>query len=981
MWNCLPGNLRALAAPLCKVEIHQDAFKGLNNLRSLYLSGNSLTSLPWLPPSLTVLGLDLNHIYDIVQPFKTPLLQQLNLSKNCYYANPCNQSFYIHEDVFRDLPKLESLNLGYNNLTAVPAGLPSSLVILDLKENTISEIKEGDFSNLTNLRNLNLEWNCQRCDHAARPCFPCPNNAPLSLQPKSLYIENSSLFYLSLRGNSLRTFPVGFFRSLSRLKKLDLSDNLLAFAMRNGTFFAELRSLTWISLIYNYEPLKTFSELILSPHLGEISGLKTLLLSGNFFHTLSMQSLDILAKLRQLVELELRMNFISSCNMTVLSQLHSLTTVILSQNMLTFFACNANKSSESNSLQIMQNQASFMSHTIPETIVLPDRRIISAGLWETQEQETMVISDNDKDIPQIPTMWDFKRKFCENQLFFDLSQNDILSINRNVFKGMEKAVCLDLSYNYMSQTLKSGQFLPISKLVYLNLAYNRIDLYFKEAFMELNATLKALDLSSNDFHFQMRGMGHRFDFIQNLPLLEALSFSNNGIGMRIDHELNSTSLKYLYFSGNRLDIMWDSSSRGQYVRFFQNLVNLIYLDISENQLRSLSPDMLSNLPISLRALSVSRNFLNYFPWDNITSLSNLRHLNLSANHIAHLTSKVIDFGANLYLLDLSHNRIGSLPEKFFSKALSLRYLYLDNNVIKHLNHLSLPDFLGNISALQMLTLHNNQFDCTCNSSWFADHLRTSNVEIPHLTTYVRCEFPESLQGESVVSMDRRSCQEIFGSFAFLLSSFLAIAVTAMPLLKHLYGWDLWYCLQVLWAAHKGYSQLPGKDIRSLSTAYDAFVVFDTENQAVRDWVYNELLVQLENTGDRKFCLSLEERDWVPGLSCIENLHSAVYNSRKTIFVLTSDHFGASVNGVIRQAFFMVQQRLLDEKVDVAMLVLLGKVFPKLRYLQLRKRLCRKSVLSWPTNPRAQPLFWSRMRMALSSDNLRNYDSNMSESFI
>ncbi|KAK2851482.1 hypothetical protein Q5P01_007758 [Channa striata] len=91
--------------------------------------------------------------------------------------------------------------------------------------------------------------------------------------------------------------------------------------------------------------------------------------------------------------------------------------------------------------------------------------------------------------------------------------------------------------------------------------------------------------------------------------------------------------------------------------------------------------------------------------------------------------------------------------------------------------------------------------------------------------------------------------------------------------------------------------------------------------------------------------------------------------------------GERVNGVIRQAFFMVQQRLLDEKVDTAVLVLLDEMFPKLKYLQLRKRLCKKSVLSWPKNPRAQPLFWNRMRMALSSDNLKFYDNNMSESFI
>ncbi|XP_071777141.1 toll-like receptor 9 [Centroberyx gerrardi] len=974
MWNCLPGSLRALDDHSCKMEIHYDAFRSLINLEVLHLSGNSLTSLPWLPDSLKVLDLENNRIFNISHPFNTPLLKQLLLTKNCFYANPCNQSFYINEDVFRGLSKLKQLSLGYNNLTAVPTGLPASLEDLDLRENTITEILEGAFANLTVLKSLNLEWNCQRCDHAARPCFPCPQNRSLYLHPNSLYAKNSSMRNLSLRGNSLRTFPEGLFRPLRNLKTLDLSDNLLAYAIRNGTFFTELKGLTWISLIYNYEPMKTFPELILSPHLGNVSRLQSLLLSGNFFHNLSSQSFEVLSKLHELKKLELRMNFIDTCNMSALGQLPSLTNVILSQNMLNFLPCSSSQSSEHVSQQSSQNQNSNTYNFPDPPLMLKDRKVTRSDPWEPNKQ-TNLLEILEDDVSQIPTIWDFKYYFCQNNLTFDLSQNDILSLNKDIFVGMENAVCLDLSYNYMSQTLKGGLFNNMKNLVYLNMAYNRIDLYYREAFSELNTSLKILDLSNNEFHFLMKGMGHRFEFIHSLTNLEVLSLANNGIGMRIDHRLSSNSLKYLYFSGNHLDIMWDSGNNN-YIHFFQDLTNLIYLDISQNELRSVSPDVLCNLPRSTEALSISNNQLNYFPWQNITALRSLRHLNLSGNFLDNLPHIVITFGSNFSLLDLSHNHISSVPEDFFSKVKTLRYLYLSHNYLKQLNHQLLPALLKNVSALQKLTLHANPFKCDCDTSWFADFLRATPVEVPYLTTRVNCEFPESLQGESVLSIDQRSCQDVYGSLAFLFSSFMAVAFTVLPLLKHLYGWDLWYCLQVLWAGHKGYSQLPGSDSHK---HHDAFVVFDTGNQAVRDWVYNELTVHLESSHHRRFCLCLEERDWIPGLSCIENLHNAVYSSVKTVFVLSSG--GAAVNGVIRQAFFMVQQRLLDEKVDVAVLVLLDEMFPKLKYLQLRKRLCRKSVLSWPRNPRAQPLFWNRMRMALSSDNLRFYDNNMSESFI
>ncbi|XP_035015122.1 toll-like receptor 9 [Hippoglossus stenolepis] len=974
--NCQPGRLRALNDETCNMKIHHKAFKSLHKLTSLYLSGNSLTSIPWLPETLKVLDLQNNRIFQITKPLKTPHLEGLFLSRNCYYANPCFQSFYISETVFRQLHKLQTLTLGYNNLTSIPQGLPPSLENLYLKENAITEVLGGAFANLTKLKSLDLAWNCQRCDHAARPCFPCPHNNPLSLYSNSFYAASSSMTDLSLRGNSLKTFPEGIFRPLKNLKSLDLSDNLLALAMQNGTFFADLKGLTWISLIYNYEPLVTFDRLTLSPYIGNISGLRSLLLSGNFFHELSLSSLDVLAELKNLTKLELRMNFITNCNMTALTQLPSLINVDISQNMLSFLPCSSSPLSEIVAQKSCQNQ-SLCTHNFQDQPIIVRNREVPSGneIWEPSQSNGL--GKNKDNVPHNSSLFDFRARFCENELTVDLSQNDIMSVNKDVLLGMENAVCLDLSFNYMNQALMGGQFNSTKKLVFLDLSYNRLDLYYSSAFSELKSTLRVLDVSNNDFHFRMRGMGHSFKFLRDLTHLEVLSLANNAIGMRISQGLISSSVKYLYFSGNHLNVMWESDSN-QYTHFFQNLTSLIYLDISNNNLTSISQDILYNLPGSIEVLIISKNQLDYFPWHNLTALGNLCHLDLSENSLYHLSHKHIEFGANLSLLDLSHNHLSHIHQSFFKELKSLHYLYLNHNQIKELDHQYLPTPFTNGSGLKQLTLHHNPFKCDCDTSWFVDFLRTSPVQIPHVTQ-INCGFPESKQGQSILSMDQHSCQDTYGSLAFLICSLLAVTFTVLPLLKHLYGWDMWYCLQVLWAGHKGYTQLAGTDSEN---RYDAFVVFDTSNQAMRDWVYNELTVHLENFGHRRFSLCLEERDWIPGLSCIENLHSAVHNSVKTVFVLSSGSDGGdTVNGVIRQAFYMVQQRLLDEKVDTAVLVLLDEMFPKLKYLELRKRLCRKSVLTWPKNPKAQPLFWNEMRMALSSDNLKLYDNNMSESFI
>ncbi|KAJ8394820.1 hypothetical protein AAFF_G00041750 [Aldrovandia affinis] len=738
-WNCPPGRLRALGLPPCEMKIDRDAFAPLRNLSRLVLAGNSLRHVPALPGNLTFLSLEYNRLFNFTTPLGTPHLEQLLLARNCYYANPCNGTFTIDESVFQGLPVLRNLTLGFNSIAEVPRGLPPSLVSLDLRENKISEINDMAFANLSSLTHLNLEWNCQRCDHAAQPCFPCPNNASINLTQKAFW-HQENITSLSLRGNSLRKLPDSLFWNLRRLTDLDLSDNLLAYVIRNGTFFKYLKNVTTLNLIYNYEPRRTFNNLSLSRHFKEMKNLKNLLLSGYFF--------------------------------------------------------------------------------------------------------------------------------------------------------------------------------------------NRIDMYYRAAFQEVRDTLKVLDLSYNAFHFSMKGMGHGFEFIQSLTSLEVLSLAENNIGMRISRQLNSSSLKYLFFAGNRLDIMWDNKD-DRYITFFEQLINLTYLDISKNNLEYFTPEALSHLPQSLTTLKVSDNKLYYFPWTNLSSLSNLCCLNLSRNYLTSLPSEVTS--PKLLTLDLSHNRISHLVDDFFRNASSLHTLLLSYNRLKFLDSQNLPPQHG---RLRMLTLHGNPFECSCNTSWFPDFLMNTSITIPQLTTNIRCGFPESLQGEIVLSMDPRSCQE--SDVWFLCTFLLTVVFTVVPLLNRLFGWDLWYCIQVFWAGHKGYSVLQGN-----SSQHDAFVVFDTGNAVVRDWVYNELAVNLEDRGIRRFTLCLEERDWVPGFACIDNLHNAVYNSSKTIFVLTNN---GPVSGILKQTFYMVQQRLLDEKIDVVVLVLLDEVFPKLKYLQMRKRLCRNLLI-------------------------------------
>ncbi|KAM9804847.1 uncharacterized protein ACB057_006716 [Neosynchiropus ocellatus] len=947
--NCVPIKIGP-KDHMCtsSVAIQPGTFTSLRSLRALYLDGNQLSEIPrGLPPDLVLLSLEVNHIYDISRKNLSDVtnVQILYLGQNCYYRNPCNVSYSIEEGAFAHLNNLTLLSLKSNNLSFIPHQLPATLKELYLYNNNIESVTAEDFRNLTNLEILDISGNCPRCYNAPFPCTPCPNNSPLRINC-SAFEMLTKLKTLRLRSNSLRSVPPKWFHSTKDLKVLDLSSNFLSSEIASTHFPHYLGKLEEIDLSFNYELQRYPRTLLLNKSFSSLTSLKIFRLKGYVFQQLRPESIHPLKALKNLEIVDLGTNFIKMVNLSILMELKSFKIISLSDNKISLPSDDHETSPKVNEL----------GSPMPD-----DVREIHYFRYDEYARSC---KHKDK---ELGVLMSFVKKECSDfGKTLDVSRNNLFFLHSR-FLNLGELRCLNLSGNLMSQSLNGTEFTYLRNLRYLDFSSNRLDLLYSTAFQELKK-LAVLDISHNDHYFESEGVTHMLNFTKHLKNLKKLMMNHNKISTSTNEELESESLEHLEFRDNRLDVLWrDGYSR--YLNYFKKLVNLAVLDISHNNLNYIPPKVFSGLPAKLSELYLRNNHLKTFDWENLGLLTSLQVLDLSRNSLTQVPPVLSASAKALKKLILRDNYLIKLTPDFLKDAFNLTHLDLSFNHIKYIEQSSFPDDV--VKQMHTLLLNNNRFLCTCKAASFVTWLNNTTVNIPRLGCDVACDAPGTLRGSPVISVDLQACQHSSLSiFLYTLTTCSVLSLLVLSISSHLFLWDVWYIYHFCWAKLQGYKRL-----HSQSNVYDAFVLYDKDDPAVSEWVWREMSTNLEERGDRRLTLCLEERDWIPGCPTVDSLSQSIHASKRTVFILTNRYIKS---GSFKTAFYMAHQRLMDEKKDVIVLILLEKVSCNSKYLRLRRRLCKRSVLEWPTNPQAEPYFWFSLRSVLLTEGQTQYNSLFKE---
>ncbi|RUS74258.1 hypothetical protein EGW08_017977 [Elysia chlorotica] len=286
------------------------------------------------------------------------------------------------------------------------------------------------------------------------------------------------------------------------------------------------------------------------------------------------------------------------------------------------------------------------------------------------------------------------------------------------------------------------------------------------------------------------------------------------------------SLKFLSLNQNQLSETLDADENGC---IFQNLTQLIYMDLSLNDLYHLHPLSFKNL-VNLKYLNVSQN--------------RIQRVNFSLTHMM-----------NLEILDLQKNQIQSLsPETRFE-----------------------IDKIREGGAPLLVNLSYNPISCNCDNLSFLEWLsETALADFDFNGAHYYCSMEKQPEGyRETIGQLRRQCIKQEALFGVVISATMIAVLAIVAVLAYRFRWTLRYWYH---AARLKFQPV----ISPEQFEFDVFVSYSDKD----DFVEEELIPRLQD--EFNFRVMMHGLCFPAGGHITDSIHTAVTTSRKTLVVITKN---------------------------------------------------------------------------------------------
>ncbi|XP_055998978.1 toll-like receptor 2 [Ostrea edulis] len=429
-----------------------------------------------------------------------------------------------------------------------------------------------------------------------------------------------------------------------------------------------------------------------------------------------------------------------------------------------------------------------------------------------------------------------------------------LNFSRNRIEVIDFSIVLNLMQNY-------------PKLKYLDLSFNNIRC--------------VADIADDSVQTHLNGTPtFTFTFSKEL---QTLLFSHNHI-----HVLSDSYKIYLNFVGEGLKVLNMSQTNFPFRILRQmNFPQLQILDISDNNCSDISFQLLQQTT-KLEQFGASNTNMNLNAGLNMSKifrgLKNLRQLDLRKLFIHKLPPSLLKDQTHLSGLYLENNYLSSIPSAV-EPLLNLTHLYLQSNKISSLKP---SDFhtLHNLKKVQIF-IKGNPLNCDC--------LHISSLRWMKNNQHLFGDLHETECMEKSSTISKLFDEENFAEFEkkcqsqmwLLFSSSMLVLINALIIVSALIKR---YRVHVDYIILRIRNRLKGIHLpKNKSFEFDAFISYAEDDYKL---VTSTLYQALTNLG---FEISLPDKDFIPGMSKVDQLIQSIDHSRKVVLVITENFLKSGWN--------------------------------------------------------------------------------------
>uniref|UniRef100_A0A8C6WT03 TIR domain-containing protein n=1 Tax=Neogobius melanostomus TaxID=47308 RepID=A0A8C6WT03_9GOBI len=828
--------------------------------------------------------------------------------------------FYSLKNCTIDFYDQNKIVCKFNSLTSIPAGIPKSATSLRLSANNIDRIRQTDLTGLTRLMFLDLQSNI------------------ISHIEDGAFSDLSGLNELIMADNNLKNLTDDMFKGLHNLSHLNLNRNQIALISK-----------------FAFEPLKHLQELYLSSN--ELVQTRDTLLQHPFLLILdltdnqipSFQSDDFPFPLLNLTDLKLMSK--SLRRFSILSDVFPhLKSLDLSEAGPEFEWDVSEKSflKSLSSLYLFDTQLTLEEYMLIFQTVYSVESLWLRAIGRFFDKGLLdfacgipALKKLDIGANGISVLNDTLLQSCSNLTELDISKNSMADMTEASLQMLTRLTRLTIEDNRLSRVPLAIR--NMTSLTYLSFEGNDITELTCSDFTNLYS-LTVLNLSDNRIS-QLSSC-----VLKELPRLKVLNIQNNYIS-QINNAFSS-SLVQLNMNDNKVQWLYKGA--------FENMSSLIDLKL-ETGVTIVQRGAFDGLGFKeLQIVSFERYCCNSPRADIFSNNNKIVNLHFTRCKDFSLDSELFEPLTELTVLEVTNCNANSLDFLIHANLTKLEKLIFKDNELTVVNEIVFEA----LPSLKYLDLSENPFVCDCSNDWFIEWaIRNKQVQVANAYQY-RCSSPSSEEGRFLLDFNVRLCWEFTGFLYFISSSALVLLTLLSSFIFHFLRWQLVYGYYLLLA----FLYDSKKRRQGCPHIYDAFVSYNVHDE---DWVYGELLYELEERQGWKLCL--HHRDFIPGKAIIENITDAIYSSRKTLLwicpgsiLYTEPTVKHSVIVNTLTCVSVCSFRLFDEHKDVLILLFLEEISSNqlIPFYRMRKLVKSRTYLSWTQARSHKGLFWEKVRRAL-----------------